>query len=314
MKKNSFTAKSNTRIDLSIKSEYPDLSRNFITSLIKQKLVNINNVTILKSSSLVKPNDIIEFCLPKPQTQNITPLDSPLDIIYEDNDILVINKPPFLPVHPSHGHQHDTLINILIHHYPEFKNFEAINGIYRPGIIHRLDKDTSGILVIAKNQKSMKTLQTDIKDKIWTKKYQAIVLNDSQKGRGVITKNIVRSSSDRQKFGISNLNKGKTAITNYSVLENYDYNKHHFSLVDIHIETGRTHQIRVHLLSENMPILGDTVYHTKDSQKISKSLNIDRQLLHAYSLEIIHPITKTKLKFTSQIPPDFEKIISIFPK
>ncbi len=306
-----FINKSQNRIDLAIKTTYPHLSRTFISDLIKQQCVLVNQQFINKPSLQVKPHDNIIIHIPVPQPSNIVPYDQPLNIVYEDNDLLVINKPPFLPIHPSYGHQNDTLVNILIYHFPSFKDFSAINGIFRPGIIHRLDMNTSGLLVVAKNQPSMNILQNDIQNRKWTKKYYALVLNNNNRSRGLINTNIVRCTSDRKKYCPTHLNQGKSAITNYATIQNYQYQSNQISLTDIQIETGRTHQIRVHLLSEDMPILGDPLYHNKESQKLSKMLHIKRQLLHAYHLEIFHPITQEKLIFNLPLPDDFQQIISI---
>ncbi len=309
-----FKSKTQDRLDKVINSYLTDFSRNYIATLIKSKNVRVNNEILLKPAYIVKVGDSIVIDIPKSISQDLLPLDAPLDVIHEDDDLLVINKSPFVPVHPSHGHSNDTLVNILIHHYPEFKNFEPINGIHRPGIVHRLDKDTSGIITIAKNQKSMQKLSSDLKNRKWTKKYVALVLNNTQKTKGTISKNIIRHPKDRKKFITTTFDKGKSAITHYRVLENYEFEKNLFSLVEINIETGRTHQIRIHLSSENMPVLGDSMYNSRESKKLSKHLQIKRQLLHSFYLELPHPSKKEKVVFLSDYPEDFVKIIEKISK
>lgn len=304
----------NNRLDKEISNQLPEYSRSFIGSLIKNKQVSINNKIINKNSYKIKQNEKITINIPKTEILKVEPKKGDLDIIFENTDFLLINKPPFLPVHTSHGHQNDTLINILLHHYPKFANFKPINNIFRPGIVHRLDKDTSGLILIAKNQNSLNFFQNEIKNRHWIKKYYALVINNNRKSRGVITKNICRDPHHRQKFTTTHLSKGKTATTEYKIIKNFNYKNNNLSLVDVNLKTGRTHQIRVHLLSENMPIIGDQTYYTKESKQISQLLNINRQLLHAYYLKILNPHDKKKLTFKMNLPKDFDIILSHLKK
>ncbi|MFA4930731.1 MAG: RluA family pseudouridine synthase [Patescibacteria group bacterium] len=305
-----FIANQSSRLDKIITINIHNLSRGYIAALIKSGHARINQKIIYKPSHQVKIGDQIHIQIPPPQELTLQAQKADLDIIYENNDILVINKPAGIAVHPGPGHLHNTLVNILLYHYPDFKNFDPINNIYRPGIVHRLDKDTSGLLVIAKNQASLNQLQSDIKNQKWTKKYYALVLNNQYQSRGVIRKNITRSHSDRKKFATTMTKQGKTAITRYQTMQNFSFHGDNLSLVDVQIETGRTHQIRVHLLSENMPVIGDQTYYTKTSSKISKLLKIKRQLLHAYSLKIINPSSRRKKNLISELPTDFSEIIN----
>ncbi|MBU0647985.1 RluA family pseudouridine synthase [Patescibacteria group bacterium] len=305
-----FISNTRDRLDKTITKNIPNLSRGYVSALIKSGNVTVNEEVICKPSFQSLPKDKIIVNLPPPKELTSKPLKADLDIIFENNDILAINKPTNLCVHPSHGHTDNTLINILLYHYPQFKNFDPINNIYRPGIVHRLDKDTSGLLVIAKNQIALNHLQHDLKNKKWIKKYYALVLNDSGQSRGTIDQNIIRSSRHRKKYTTTSTLQGKTAVTHYQVIQNFQFNRHTLSLVDITLETGRTHQIRVHLTSVNMPIIGDQIYCNKISQKISKQFKIKRQLLHAYSLKIINPTTKRPKTFKSSLPQNFQDIIS----
>jgi len=300
-----FIAQTAGRLDQIIQQEINPPSRNFVINLIKDGCVTVNQIVARKSGTTIKSGDQIQINWPTTQRASLKPLNQPLDIIFENQDYLVINKPPFLPVHPSYGHLDDTLINILAFHYPDFKKFGHINQTLRPGIVHRLDMNTSGLIVIAKNQNTLNQFQQDIKDKKWHKSYLAWVLNNSQRSRGVLKKNLVRSPHDRKKFTVTATDQGKTAITRYQIINSIKYEKNTLSQVKISIETGRTHQIRVHLLNENLPILGDEIYHTKDSKLISKQLKINRQLLHAAELTILDPHFHQPLSYTAPAPADF---------
>ena len=302
-------ADSPERLDKCIAKHITNLSRGYISALIKTGNIQVNKTKIIKPSHKVKKTDIITIILPPPKKLTLKPQKADLDIVFSNQDYLVINKPPGMTVHPSHGHTENTLVNVLLYHYPEFKNFEPINNIYRPGIVHRLDKNTSGLLIVAKNQSTLKKFQADIKERKWKKYYYALVLNNNQYDRGVINKNIIRNPHDRKKFSPTNTAKGKTAITKYKTLKNYHFNNHHISLLEINIITGRTHQIRVHLASENIFILGDTSYFNKDSKKITKLLRINRQLLHAFKLIISDPKNK-KQKYEIKLPDDFVSTIN----
>lgn len=300
------TSPQSGRLDKILVKELTSMTRNQISLLIKGGHIQVNQSITKKTGHKIKSGDTITVTIPQSKKLSLKPLKAPLDIVYESNDYLIINKSPFLPVHPSHGHPDDTLVNILAYYYPKFKDFDPINNTLRPGIVHRLDMNTSGLIVVAKNQTTLNQFQQDIKDKKWQKTYLAWTLNNSQKGRGVIKKNIIRHPKHRQKFTATNTNQGKTALTRYKVIKNFEFENNTLSLLEIQIETGRTHQIRVHLLHENLPILGDELYQTKDSKIIGKILGINRQLLHAGQLTIIDPQTKRSKSFTSPTPSDFD--------
>ncbi len=310
-----FGAQNPGRLDKIIANHLPKYSRAYIAQLIKQQHATVNQNIIDKPSYQVNCDDQIVLKIPPSTPLTISATKGSLDIIYEDQNFICLNKPSNLPVHTSFGHQTDTLVNILLYHYPNFINFQPINNVLRPGIVHRLDKDTSGLIIVAKNQDTLNFFQQEIKNHHWQKKYQALVLNDYGQSRGVIIKNIHRHPHKRQQFTTTKLiNKGKTAETIYQSTSNYQYQNHQFCLLDVEIKTGRTHQIRVHLLSENMPIIGDQTYFNKDSKKISQLLKINRQLLHAYYLKIRNPQTLKTQIFQINLPLDFQKILSIIKK
>lgn len=315
MKSKQFQSSNAGRLDLVIKKQLPAYSRSFINSLIKNNSVAINSLTVNKPSHMAKQGDKIKIIIPPAKSLNLIPLSGQIKILYEDHNLLAIDKPAGLPVHPSHGHSQDTLINLLIYQYPDFaKQFLPINNIHRPGIVHRLDKDTSGIIVIAKNQSTLNSLQEQIRQKLWAKKYLTLALNPIKQSRGEIQENIIRDRHHRQKFTITASGRGKSAHTSFQVKENYIFQQKFISLLDIQIYTGRTHQIRVHLSHHNMPILGDKIYNSKNSQLISKRLSITRQLLHAYYLKIINPDTKKEIIINSALPNDFSNVISKLKK
>jgi len=234
-------------------------------------------------------NEITSFYLEK-GAQNIK-----IDIVYEDSYIVVINKQAGLVVHPAHGHYSGTLVNAILYH---IKDLSGINGEIRPGIVHRLDKDTSGLIVIAKNDKVHVTLTEMFQEKKIRKTYLAILKGKLNKSEGKVVTQIGRDKNDRKKMTvIDDITKGKTAITNYRVISQNSL----FTLVKVNIETGRTHQIRVHMRHLGYPILGDSVYGRKDNEK--------RQMLHAYRLEFLHPVTGNPMEFIGEIPEDFQRAL-----
>ena len=281
------------RIDsfLSGKTEF---TRTRIQQLIKDKNITVNGKAT-KSSYKIEENDEIVIEVPEAETTEIKPENIKIDIVYEDSDIAVINKQAGLVVHPAHGHYSGTLVNAILYH---IKDLSGINGEIRPGIVHRLDKDTSGLIVIAKNDKVHTVLTEMFQEKKIRKTYLAILKGKLNKSEGKIVTQIGRDKNDRKKMTvIDDVTKGKTAITNYKVVSQNNL----FTLVKVNIETGRTHQIRVHMRHLGYPILGDSVYGRKDNEK--------RQMLHAYKLEFLHPVTGHQMKFTGEIPEDFQKAL-----
>ena len=281
------------RIDsfLSGKTEF---TRTRIQQLIKDKNITVNGKAT-KSSYKIEENDEIAIEVPEAETTEIKPENIKIDIVYEDSDIAVINKQAGLVVHPAHGHYSGTLVNAILYH---IKDLSGINGEIRPGIVHRLDKDTSGLIVIAKNDKVHTTLTEMFQEKKIRKTYLAILKGKLNKSEGKIVTQIGRDKNDRKKMTvIDDVTKGKNAITNYKVVSQNNL----FTLVKVNIETGRTHQIRVHMRHLGYPILGDSVYGRKDNEK--------RQMLHAYKLEFLHPITRRQMEFIGEIPEDFQKAL-----
>ena len=281
------------RID-SFLSGKTDFTRTRIQQLIKDRNITVNGKPT-KSSYKIEENDEIIIEVPEVETTEIKPENIKIDIVYEDSDIAVINKQAGLVVHPAHGHYSGTLVNALLYH---IKDLSGINGEIRPGIVHRLDKDTSGLIVIAKNDKVHTALTEMFQEKKIRKTYLAILKGKLNKSEGKIVTQIGRDKNDRKKMTvIDDATKGKNAITNYRVISQNNL----FTLVKVNIETGRTHQIRVHMRYLGYPILGDSVYGRKDNEK--------RQMLHAYKLEFIHPVTGRQMEFIGEIPEDFQKAL-----
>ena len=281
------------RID-SFLSGKTDFTRTRIQQLIKDRNITVNRKPT-KSSYKIEENDEIAIEVPEVETTEIKPENIKIDIVYEDSDIAVINKQAGMVVHPAHGHYFGTLVNALLYH---IKDLSGINGEIRPGIVHRLDKDTSGLIVIAKNDKVHAALTEMFQEKKIRKTYLAILKGKLNKSEGKIVTQIGRDKNDRKKMTvIDDASKGKNAITNYRVISQNNL----FTLVKVNIETGRTHQIRVHMRHLGYPILGDSVYGRKDNEK--------RQMLHAYKLEFIHPVTGRQMEFIGEIPEDFQKAL-----
>ena len=281
------------RID-SFLSGKTDFTRTRIQQLIKDRNITVNGKPT-KSSYKIEENDEIIIEVPEVETTEIKPENIKIDVVYEDSDIAVINKQAGLVVHPAHGHYSGTLVNAILYH---IKDLSGINGEIRPGIVHRLDKDTSGLIVIAKNDKVHAALTEMFQEKKIRKTYLAILKGKLNKSEGKIVTQIGRDKNDRKKMTvIDDVAKGKNAITNYRVISQNNL----FTLVKVNIETGRTHQIRVHMRHLGYPILGDSVYGRKDNEK--------RQMLHAYRLEFLHPVTGHQMEFTGEIPEDFQKAL-----
>lgn len=310
----------NKRLDIWLMENLEDLSRNQIQNLIKNGNVKIQDTEKkLTPSYKISQNEnyVIEIPLPekyeKAEAENI-----PLDILYEDKNLIVINKPTNLSVHPGAGRKNGTLVNALLYHCKG--ELSGIGGFERPGIVHRIDKDTSGILVAAKDDLTHKGLAKQFEKHTITRAYLALCYGLFKKPEGKIEGHIGRSRANRQKMAIVNEDKGKSAITNYHI-KSY-YNKHDISLVKFKLETGRTHQIRVHTTSLGHPIIGDKTYGSqkKHIQKIQNETlqeeikKLDRQMLHAYQLGFIHPITKKEMLFKSPPPKDMQNIIDILEK
>ncbi|URZ16075.1 RluA family pseudouridine synthase [Clostridium felsineum] len=299
MKKYNFTVEEeneNKRIDLYLAEEFQDMSRSHIQELIKKGKAFVNGKTV-KSNYKLKAEEIVEFEIPDNEELEIEPENIPLDIVYEDKDIVVVNKVQGMVVHPAPGNYTGTLVNALLHHC---KDLSGINGVLRPGIVHRIDKDTSGILVVAKNDVAHKNLAYQLKEHSMNRIYKALVEGVIKEDAGTIDKPLKRHPVERIKIGV--FKDGRNAVTHYKTIERYKNN----TLVECKLETGRTHQIRVHMAHILHPLVGDPVYGYKKQR-----FNLNGQMLHAQKLGFIHPTKGNYIEFESELPPYFKKIISI---
>ena len=284
----------NIRIDRYLAEQCPDLSRSYIQKLVKDGAVFVNNRQV-KANYKVQPQDQVILTIPDMQVPDILPENIPLDILYEDQWLLVVNKPKDMVVHPSAGHMEGTLVNAVMAHCGE--HLSGINGVLRPGIVHRIDKDTSGLLMIAKNDKAHNALAAELKDKKSLRKYVAIVHGNLPNDRGVIEAPIGRSDKDRKKQAVTA--KGKPAVTRFTVLERFG----NYTLVELQLETGRTHQIRVHMAYIGHPVAGDPLYGPR------KTLKGHGQFLHAKTLGFTHPTTGELVEFTAEEPAIFKETL-----
>ena len=272
-----------------------DFSRKRVRDLFDDQLVTMNNKP-LKASYTCQLNDEIVVKIPELESTEVLPENIPLDIVYEDSDVIVINKPKGMVVHPAAGHYSGTLVNALLYHCHDLS---GINGVERPGIVHRIDKDTSGLLVVCKNDASHNSISEQLQDKTCHRQYVAIVHHPFEHEYGTINAPIGRSDKDRKKMEVTSKN-SKEAITHFTVLKNFK----NFSYVQCQLETGRTHQIRVHMAYIGHPIAGDPTYGPR------KTIETNGQLLHANKLEFIHPTTKEKMSFEIPLEKEFERVLN----
>ena len=301
------------RVDQFINKYEKDLSRSKIKNLILKKNLSINNKLNDDPSKKIKINDKISLIIPEPEEVNLKPFEYKIEIIYEDNDLLVLNKKADISMHPGAGNKDRTLVNALINYKKKLSN---INGELRPGIVHRIDKHTSGLVVIAKNNFTHENLSNQFSEHSIERKYQTLVWGKLRPSNGRIETLITRSSKNRQLMSVS-LSKGKNSITNYKTLEIFEKETvPTFSLIECKLETGRTHQIRVHMSYKGNNIVGDQKYKkkfkkikniNKDLEK--KIMNLDRQFLHAVSLGFTHPTKNKRMNFKSKLPNDLENIL-----
>ena len=320
MKKNIFNiiASSNYhgyRIDKFLQSQINKLSRTRLQALIRDGQVKLNNITINNPSKKIKENDQIKINLPPPKETLIKPNKIPLDILYDDDDIIVINKFPGVVVHPGAGNYENTIVNGLLYRYQN--NLSSIGGKLRPGIVHRIDKDTSGVIVVAKNDISHINLSQQFTNHTIKRVYEALVWGSLKPQNGKIREKISRSIKNRQLMAVRK-EKGHMAITNYKTLKIFkNINLPKISLIECQLETGRTHQIRVHMNFRGNPILGDKSYgklkkkFKKIDTKIENKINnFNRQALHAKSLGFLHPKTRKEVFFEARRPEDFDALIN----
>ncbi|MBO5167032.1 MAG: RluA family pseudouridine synthase [Lachnospiraceae bacterium] len=285
------------RIDKCMSMLIDSLSRSYIQKLIKEEAVFVNNKPV-KGSYKVKTDDEVVFCLPEAVEPNIAPENIPLDILYEDNDVIVINKPKGMVVHPAAGHYSGTLVNALMYHCGN--SLSGINGCMRPGIVHRIDRDTTGSLIVCKNDKAHNCIAEQLKEHSINRRYWAICHGVLKEEDGIVNKPIGRHPTDRKKMAVNE--KGKHAVTHYKVLKRFDK----FTLIECVLETGRTHQIRVHMASIGHPLLGDEVYCTQRSP-----YRLQGQTLHAKILGFKHPSTGEYVEADAPLPEYFTHLLEI---
>jgi len=286
-----------TRIDKFLSEFQCEISRSYIQKLIEDGKVIMNNKSV-KANTKVKTGAKIQVMLPKPENTQILPEEIPLDIVYEDKDIIIINKQKGLVVHPAAGHSTGTLVNALLYHCKG--ELSGINGVLRPGIVHRIDRDTTGIMVACKNDRAHQSIAEQLKVHSINRKYQAIVYHSMKEENGRIEAPIGRDPKDRKKMAINHKN-GKAAATNFRVIENLS---NRYSYIECMLETGRTHQIRVHMASIHHPLLGDTVYGPgKDP------FHLEGQALHACVLGFIHPTSNKYVEFQAPLPDYFNGLL-----
>ena len=277
-------------------SDNIEKTRSFVQNMIEDGLVSVNGKPV-KASYSVKAGDEIEYTLPEIKVLDAKPQDIPIDIVYEDDDVLIVNKEAGMVVHPAPGNPDNTLVNAVMKHCEG--KLSGINSVIRPGIVHRIDKDTSGLLVIAKNDEAHLYLSEQFKVHSITREYTAIVNGHFKENSGTVDAPIGRHSANRKKMAVTDKN-SKNAVTHFEVLEEYPK----YSLIKCRLETGRTHQIRVHMSFIGHPLLGDSIYGDKNK------MGIEGQMLHAGKLGFIHPGTREYIEFESQLPEKYKKLVA----
>lgn len=307
---------SKIRLDKFLLRKFPAFTRSYLQHLISEKFITVNEKPV-KSGYSLKIGDRLSIHFPEQQISPLAAEKIALDVVFEDEDILVVNKPAGMVVHPGAGNKTGTLVNALLYHC---RDLSGINGVLRPGIVHRLDKNTSGLLVVAKNDRSHLLLSRQFESKAIRRTYLALVWGVPVQENGEITTRIGRSRRDRKKMTVLK-DRGREAITVFSLLEDYQY----LSYLEIHLKTGRTHQIRVHMNHLNHPVFGDPDYNGRKSQlnRLPAHLQkrglallrlIDRQALHAKRLEFIHPRTQQLMTYDSALPEDMQQLIDKIPE
>lgn len=286
------------RIDKVLCKKYPDTSRAHFQKLINENMVSVNGVAV-KSNYKLRAGDEITVEFMEPVEPDIVAENIPIDIVYEDEDVILVNKPKGMVVHPAPGHYSGTLVNALMYHCKD--RLSGINGVLRPGIVHRIDRDTTGIIIACKNDFAHNAIAEQLKEHSITRKYHAIVYNNFNEDEGVVDAPIGRHPIDRKKMAINHKN-GKNAVTHYRVLKRLKG----YSYVECELETGRTHQIRVHMTSINHPLLGDSVYGPAKCP-----FTLEGQTLHAKVLGFVHPRTGKYMEFDTELPEYFNKLLNV---
>lgn len=280
------------RLDVFLQQKFPDYTRSYIKNLIDLGNVFLNQKTV-KAGEKIKTGQTVSILIPQPVSMEAKPQNIDIDIVYQDDDLLVINKQKGMVVHPANGNLEGTLVNALLYH---IDNLSGINGVIRPGIVHRLDKNTSGLLLVAKNDKAHVNLSKQIEEKSCHRFYLALCSGNFKEDKGIIKTGYGRSVSDRKKMSVQPLGLGKYAETEYNVIERFG----RYTLVEFKLNTGRTHQIRVHCKHIGHSIIGDDTYGIVD-----KAFKTQGQLLHAYKIQFKHPSTNKDMEFTCPLSDDF---------
>jgi 23S rRNA pseudouridine1911/1915/1917 synthase len=286
------------RLDKALSFSFPETSRTYMQKLIEMGMVKVNGEPCYSKKYGVKTNDKLVVSLPEPEALDVLPENLNLKIVYEDEDLLVVDKQKGMVVHPAAGNLTGTLVNGILYHCKD--QLSTINGVIRPGIVHRIDKDTTGLLMVAKNDIAHHSLASQLSAHTITRGYLAIVYNNFAEDQGRIDAPIGRDPANRLRQKVTDLN-GKEAITNFKVIERLGK----YNFIEARLETGRTHQIRVHMAFKGHPLLGDFVYGPKKN-----TFGVEGQLLHAYLLGFVHPRTGVYMEFESPLPEEFEKVLS----
>ena len=284
------------RLDKWISAALPDLSRSYIQKCIKEQNVLVNQKP-QKASYRLKVDDEIVFDIPKAMEPAIEAENLPLAILYEDEDILVVDKPKGMVVHPAPGHYSGTLVNAVMYHCKD--RLSGINGVLRPGVVHRIDRDTTGSLILCKNDAAHRNIAKQLKEHTITRKYRAVVHGVLEQDTGTVSAPIGRDPKERKRMAVNEKN-GKPAVTNYTVLQRFK----EYTYVECQLETGRTHQIRVHMASIGHPLLGDAVYCRR-----KEPFALEGQTLHAMTIGFLHPVTGRYLELTAPLPAYFEQLL-----
>ena len=288
----------NVRVDKYLSEQLPDVSRSYLQKILKDGQVLANGKPV-KANYKVSQGDEIELEIPEAVEPEIEPEDLPLDILYEDADVILINKPKGMVVHPSAGHYSGTLVNGLMYHCKD--DLSGINGVLRPGIVHRIDMDTTGVIIACKNDRAHNVIAEQLKEHSITRRYRAIVCGNIKEEEGTVDAPIGRHPTDRKKMAIVQKN-GKEAVTHYRVLERFG----NYTYIECQLETGRTHQIRVHMTSIGHPLLGDEVYG-----KTKAPFKLEGQTLHAMVLGFVHPTTGEYMEFEAPLPAYFAHLLEV---
>ena len=283
------------RIDKAVASVHTELSRSYIQQLIEEGHVTVSGKKV-RPGYKIRTGDKIEVIIPPPKTLEAVAQDIPLSVVYEDDSVLIINKPAGMVVHPAAGNYEDTLVNALLYHCGD--SLSAIGGVMRPGIVHRIDKDTTGLLIVAKGDKAHASLSDQLKTRTLSRTYFAIVHGNVKEDAGTVDAPIGRDNRDRKKMAVTK--DGREAVTHFTVLERFGQ----FTLLKCKLQTGRTHQIRVHMRHKGHPILGDKTYGVK-----KEPFALSGQLLHAGEIGFIHPETGEEMTFTAPLPEMFERVL-----